>query len=343
MAYMCIQERTAPQHKHKVDICGFQDLKRIRGQVQPHRIHTCSLARTQMMPLMVPFVIKGGAGYTMADMEGRVVVIHVDSTRVACAKLSSVSGIALTYDISGSVMPGVKGAMHVSKVSAKKCTAPSSAQVGNMFTSEDAVKGQWNDYWHAISYTSDAGGRARGVAVVPSTFSAYDAQGATVVFYRGMDHTDQAGSSEEGPVACGDLAWEYGTGSGPASFRGGAQANTGRTAGETAGEIGGYVTLENSRATQGKTRIRWHVTGLGAKSKHKWHIHNYGDVTPNNLGMRTGGHFIGADPSVGSSDPDAAARWTTDGGEVGYIGNGAPYPAGPASVLFADATGSLRG
>lgn len=289
------------------------------------------------------FVIKGGAGYTMADMVGRVVVIHVDAARVACAKLSYAPGIALTYDISGGVMPGVKGAMHVSKIAAKTCTAPDSAQRVNMFTSEDAVKGEWNDYWRAISYVADAGGRARGVAVVPSTFSAYDAQGATVVFYRGLDHSDSVATSEEGPIACGDLAWEYGTGAGPASFRGGAQANVGRAGGESAGEIGGYVTLENSRATGGKTRVSWHVTGLEAKSKHKWHVHNFGDVTPNTGGMRTGGHFVGVDPSIGSSDPAAAAKWQAEGGEVGYVGNGAPYPAGPASVLSADATGVSEG
>lgn len=291
-------------------------------------------------PAYGSFVIKGGAGYTLEDMKNRVIVIHIGPTRVACAKLAMETGLAVSYDLAEGALPSMKGGLHLSRSSSKSCdasnSASNSARSTNMFTSDSTVQGQWHDYWHAISYTADASGRARGVAAVPSTYSAYDAQAAVVVFYRGLDHTVESAASPLGPFACGEFAWEYGAGDGPAAFRGGTQANVGRNDGASAGQIGGYVTIENSRATGGKSRIRWHISGLGAKSKHKWHIHNYGDVTPNSQGSMTGGHFIGEDLSDNS---EGEQKWLTEGGEVGYIGNGSPYPKGPASVISADSSG----
>ena len=162
----------------------------------------------------------------------------------------------------------MKGGLHLSKNPSKSCDASDSANTNHMFTSDSVMKGLWYDYWHAVTYSADASGRARGVAAVPSTYSTYDAQGAVVVFYRGLDHTQTSASSPLGPFACGEFSFEYGAGAGPASFRGGAQANVGRHDGASAGQIGGYVMIENSRATGGKSRIRWHISGLGAKSKH---------------------------------------------------------------------------
>jgi Cu/Zn superoxide dismutase len=234
-------------------------------------------------------------GYSLMATEGRVIVVHGSGgDKIACAKLSQESALAMEYNMEN-MGSNAKGGIHIH--SGKTCEGATPA--GHYY--DTAVYTDVDlEPWKATFWTSDFGGRASGTIVINSGISVYENVDRVIVLH------DGAGVK----IACGKIRWARDASK--TALRGNGGTDNGETGGNM-DEVYGTITFENSHLTNGKTKINYNIIGLDHQSPyHSWHVHEFGDLSGgNDNGYFAGGHF------VGSGD----AKFIKDTYEVAYIGN----------------------